>query len=206
MSNHDDFDDNGLDAEPGMLDDDDLGLVDPETLAEADAAEEDAPAGDAERIEALENELAVTKDRMMRLAADLENTRRRAQKEKTEAAQYGISGFARDLLSVADNFERALNAAPGEGEEVTADSMAGLMNGIKMTEKELLTVLQRHGVTRLFPKGEKFDPNLHPAIAHVPGSNGEAQGHVVDVAQPGFVLADRVLRPAMVTVSSGPAE
>ncbi|NHK28020.1 nucleotide exchange factor GrpE [Parvularcula flava] len=202
MSDRNDLENDDLENEPGLLDDEDLGdefgLGDPESM---DLGDEDLT-DEGSRAAQLEEELAATKDRMLRLAADLENTRRRAQKEKTEAAQYGISGFARDLLSVADNFQRALQSAPEEGAEVTAETMAGLINGIRMTEKELLSVFERNGVKRVFPEGEKFDPHLHQAIAHVPG-NGKPAGHVVDVAQPGFVLGERVLRAAMVTVSSG---
>ncbi|MCI5047915.1 MAG: nucleotide exchange factor GrpE [Aquisalinus sp.] len=154
------------------------------------------------RITQLESELEVAKDRMMRLAADLENTRKRAAREKTEASQYAIKNFAGDLLSVADNFQRALESAPEDPTAAGPDVLKGLINGIRMTEKELLTVFERNGVTRIFPAGEPFDPNLHQAIAEVPG-NGEPKGHVVDVAQPGFTIGDRVLRAAMVTVSTG---
>ena len=154
------------------------------------------------RITQLESELEVAKDRMMRLAADLENTRKRALREKTEASQYAIKSFAGDLLSVADNFQRALESAPEDPTAAGPDVLKGLINGIRMTEKELLTVFERNGVTRIFPAGELFDPNLHQAIAEVPG-NGEPKGHVVDVAQPGFTIGDRVLRAAMVTVSTG---
>ncbi|WP_306251318.1 nucleotide exchange factor GrpE [Parvularcula sp. IMCC14364] len=154
------------------------------------------------RITQLESELEVAKDRMMRLAADLENTRKRAAREKTEASQYAIKGFAGDLLSVADNFQRALENAPEDPSAAGPDVLKGLINGIRMTEKELLSVFERNGVTRIFPAGDPFDPNLHQAIAEVPG-NGEPKGHVVDVAQPGFTIGDRVLRAAMVTVSTG---
>lgn len=206
MSDRNDLENDDLENQPGLLDDEDLGegpgdefgLGDPESM---DLGDEDLT-DEVSRAALLEEELAATKDRFLRLAADLENTRRRAQREKTEAAQYGISNFARDLLSVADNFQRALQSAPEEGTEVTAGTMAGLINGIRMTEKEMLSVFERHGVKRVFPEGEKFDPHLHQAIAQVPG-NGTPAGHVVDVAQPGFVLGERVLRAAMVTVSSG---
>ena len=154
------------------------------------------------RIAELQAEVEQEKDRGLRLAAELENTRRRADREKSEAAKYGISSFARDLLSVADNFSRALELAPENPADMDAEGFRGLINGLRMTEKELMTVFERNGIQRISPAGEKFDPNIHQAIAQVPG-NGEPKDHVVDVAAPGFVIGDRVIRAAMVTVSTG---
>ncbi len=162
--------------------------------------EADIEASPEAQIAQLEQDLAVVKDRMLRLAAELENTRRRADREKQDAAKFGISNFARDMLTVADNFQRALDAAP-DG-DAPKDVIESFINGIQLTEKEMMSALQRHGVIRLEPAGEKFDPNLHQAIAEVPG-NGAPAGIVVDIVQPGFVIGERVLRPAMVTVSSG---
>ncbi len=149
----------------------------------------------------VEDELASVKDQVLRLAAELENTRRRAARDKTDAARYAIATFARDLLSVADNFERALSAAPEAGGEASPDAVGNLITGLRMTDKELHTVLERHGVKRIDPKGEKFDPNLHQAVAQMP-SDAPA-GHVAEVAQTGFMIGDRVLRAAMVVVSTG---
>ena len=177
---------------------------DPPVAEKPEAQEEQVPL-DAGAPMAENEEAAKLKDQMMRLAADLENTRRRAEREKREAGQYAIANFARDLISVADNFERALRAAGVSGDDIPeghSDAFNGLVAGIQMTEKELLTTLQRHGVTKLEPAGEKFDPNLHQAVANVPSAE-IAKGCVVDVAQPGFTIGDRVLRAAMVTVSSG---
>jgi molecular chaperone GrpE len=154
------------------------------------------------RIKELEAQVEAEKERALRFAADLENTRRRAEREKGEAARYGITGFARDLLSVADNFARALELAPEDPAQMDADGFKGLINGMRMTEKELMTIFERHGIKRVSPAGEKFDPNIHQAIAQVPG-NGEPKDHVVDVAAPGFTIGDRVIRAAMVTVSTG---
>lgn len=159
---------------------------------------DDQPAPDAPA-----SEVQTLNDRILRLAAELENTRRRAEREKSDAGRYAIANFARDLLGVADNFERALAAVGDDPQTATAETFSGLVAGIRMTEKELLTVLERHGVQRIHPAGEKFDPNLHQAVAQVP-SDAIATGHVVDVAQPGFTIGHRVLRAAMVTVSSGP--
>jgi len=147
-------------------------------------------------------EIEKLKDQVLRLAAELENTRRRAERDKVDIARYAIANFARDLLGVTDNFERALHAAGEENKNPTAETLSGIIAGLRMTEKELLSVLERNGVKRIYPKGEKFDPNLHQAVAQIPGGAVPA-GHVVDVAQPGFTIKDRVLRAAMVTVSSG---
>lgn len=167
-----------------------------------DLREEDRASEDSADTDAREKEIAELNDRILRIAAELENTRRRAEREKGDIGKYAIANFARDLLGVADNFERALRAAGDENAAPTAEAVSGLIAGLRMTEKELLTVLERHGVHRVAPEGEKFDPNLHQAVAQVPGGNIPT-GHVVDVAQPGFTIGDRVLRAAMVTVSSG---
>lgn len=166
----------------------------------------DPPAAEGE-ASADSADVAKLKDQLLRLAAELENTRRRGEREKREAGQYAIASFARDLIGVADNFERALRAAGVTGENVPeghSEAFNGLVGGIQMTEKELLTTLQRHGVTKLEPAGEKFDPNLHQAVAQVPSAD-IPKGHVVDIAQPGYTIGERVLRAAMVTVSAGGA-
>ncbi|MEZ5920824.1 MAG: nucleotide exchange factor GrpE [Parvularculaceae bacterium] len=171
----------------------------PEPVDEFENA--DAPEGSAGSASAaaLAEEVAELNDRILRLAAELENTRRRAEREKQDAGRYAIGSFARDLLAVADNFERALTAAPtGESDE----SVASFITGVKMTERALLSALERHGVKKVDPKGEKFDPNLHQAVAQAPAA-GIPAGHVAEVAQPGFVIGDRVLRAAMVVVSTG---
>ncbi|MGE0408223.1 MAG: nucleotide exchange factor GrpE [Amphiplicatus sp.] len=147
-------------------------------------------------------ELAELNDRVLRLAAELENTRRRAEREKGEASRYAITSFARDLLSVADAFDRALDAAPDPDGAVAPETLSAFITGLKMTDKELHAALERHGVRKISPRGEKFDPNLHQAVAQAPGA--APAGHVLDVAQPGFVIGDRVLRAAMVVVSTGP--
>jgi len=183
-----------------VLGDDDAG-DEPVSSQGADEAGEGDPYA---VIAALQDQVDQLNDRALRLAAELDNTRRRAEREKAEAAQYGIQKFARDLLGVADNFHRALQAAPPEGGEIDPASVPGLIVGVRMTEKELLSVFERHGVRRIEPKGEKFDPNLHQAIAEAPDPDTPS-GHVSDVAQPGFALGDRVLRAAMVVVSKGPA-
>lgn len=171
----------------------------------ANAAPPTDGGGGGDEQPVLGEDAAKLKDQLMRLAAELENTRRRSAREKRDAGQYAIANFARDLIGVADNFERALRAAGVSDDQLPqghSETFNSLVAGIQLTEKELLTTLQRHGVQKLEPSGEKFDPNIHQAVANVPSADIE-KGCVVDVAQPGFTIGERVLRAAMVTVSSG---
>ncbi|WP_375204933.1 nucleotide exchange factor GrpE [Hyphococcus sp.] len=171
---------------------------------EADGQAEEGALDAEAALEAAKKENADLNEKVLRLAAELENTRRRSAREKADAGRYAIANFARDLIGVSDNFERALRIAdenaPAEG---VSDVAKGLIDGLKMTEKELLSVLERHGVKRVAAEREKFDPNLHQAVAQIPHTE-IPHGHVIDVAQQGFTIGDRVLRAAMVTVSSGP--
>jgi molecular chaperone GrpE len=174
--------------------------VDPVDLTEEEIAA--AEAAGLEEIAALEAEISSLNERMLRVAAELENTRRRAEREKLDAGRYAIAQFARDLLGVVDNFERALAAAPEGGDAVPPETSATIIAGLRMTERTLSHTLERHGVVRIDPIGEKFDPNKHQAVAQAPAP-GVQSGHIAAVAQPGFMLADRVLRAAMVVVSTG---
>lgn len=198
------FGDEQLDEIP--LSGDDLFMAE-EDIDESNALRENIEHADIsgdihELLAQKENDLAEMNDRFLRLAAEMENLRRRGEREKQDAGKYAISEFARDLVSVADNFDRALNSIPPETSQISPDTAESLVTGLRMTEKELLAVLQRYGVNRINPTGERFDPNLHQAVAQVPG-NGVPAGHVVDVAQTGFTIGDRVLRAAMVTISLG---
>ena len=169
--------------------------AEPETGAEAAVAETEAPAA---RIAALEAELDECKDRLLRALAEAENTRRRSERERAEAQRYAIAGFARDLLAPADNLRRALDSvAPGE---VKDEKTRSLVEGVAATERELLATFERHGIRRIDPKGERFDHNFHQAIFEAENS-GEPAGTIVEVLQPGYVLHDRLLRPAMVGVA-----
>ena len=183
-----------------------------ETASPANDAANDMPAeGDAAaaspeaQIAALEAEVAELKDRALRALADAENTRRRAERERADTQKFAISGFARDLLAVADNLRRALDSLPLA--EAKDDKTRGLVEGVAATERELLGAFERHGLKRVDPKGEKFDHNLHQAIFEAENS-GQPAGTVTEVLQPGYVLHDRLLRPAMVGVAKGapPAE
>jgi molecular chaperone GrpE len=162
--------------------------------AEAPAAEPSAE----ERLAALEAELADVKDRLLRALAETENVRRRAQREREEAIKYAVAGFAKDLLSTADNLRRALDSVPAS--EIADERAKSLLQGVAATERELLSVFERHGIRRIDPKGERFDHNYHQAIFEVENSQ-EPAGTVVEVLQPGYVLHDRLLRPAMVGVA-----
>jgi len=165
--------------------------------------DEGAAASPAERLVAVEAELAETKDRLLRALAETENVRRRFQRERDDAQKYAIGGFAKDLLSAVDNLRRALDAVPES--EVGDPRTKGLLDGVAATERELLAAFERHGLKRIDPKGQRFDHNFHQAIfeAERPGA---PPGTVIEVLQPGYVLHDRLLRPAMVGVAKGGGE
>ncbi len=151
-------------------------------------------------LAALKAEAAEFKDRMLRALADAENTRRRAEREKLEASQYAISKFARDILAVADNFQRAIEACPKQARDAASPQVKAVIEGVEATERQLLDTLQRHGVKAIDTSDGRFDPNLHQAIAEVPGE-GKPPGTIVNVVQVGYVIGDRLLRPAMVTIA-----
>jgi molecular chaperone GrpE len=155
------------------------------------------------RLAAVEADLAEHKDRLLRALAETENTRRRAQREREDAAKYAITGFAKDLLSAADNLRRALDSLPEA--EVTDQRISNLLAGVAATERELLSVFERHGLRRIDPQGERFDHNFHQAIFEAERAD-QPTGTIVEVLQPGYVLHDRLLRPAMVGVSKQPAK
>ncbi|HTQ34912.1 MAG TPA: nucleotide exchange factor GrpE [Stellaceae bacterium] len=163
-------------------------------------AAETAPIMPEERITALETELADSQDKLLRALAETENVRRRAQRERVDAERYGFSKFAGDLLSVADNLRRALDSLPES--EARDDRTRGLLAGVAATERELLAAFERHGLKRIDPKGERFDHNFHQAVFEVENKDRPA-GTVVEVLQPGYVVHDRLLRPAMVGVAKG---
>ncbi|HWB50410.1 MAG TPA: nucleotide exchange factor GrpE [Stellaceae bacterium] len=167
---------------------------------EAEAAADAAPATPEERIATLEAEFAEAQDKLLRALAETENTRRRAQRERADAEKYGISRFAEGLLSVADNLRRALDSLPES--EAKDDRTKSLLAGVAATERELLSAFERHGLKRIEAKGEKFDHNFHQAVFEMENT-GKPAGTVVEVLQPGYVLHDRLLRPAMVGVAKG---
>lgn len=151
-------------------------------------------------IQALNAENADLKDQRLRALAELENTRRRAEREKQDASQYAVTKFARDMLNVADNFGRALAACPKDLREAADPQVKGVIEGVEVTERQLLSTLESHGVKMIDTTDAKFDPNLHQAVAEVPGE-GKPAGAIVHVIQTGFTINGRLLRPAMVTVA-----
>lgn len=157
-------------------------------------------AADAERA-ALQDENAALKDKLLRTMAEMENLRRRTEREKSDTAKYAISQFARDVLTVSDNMRRAIEAVP---DEAVADDapLKSLLDGVEVTERELTNALERHGIKRLEPKGERFDPHLHQAMFEIDRPDVVA-GTVLDVLQAGYMIDDRVLRPALVSVAKG---
>jgi molecular chaperone GrpE len=159
-----------------------------------------APESPEERLAALEAELADTKDRLLRALAETENTRRRFQRERDDTQKYAVSSFAKDLLSAVDNLRRALDAMPEA--DIADPRTKSLLDGVAATERELLAAFERHGLRRIDPKGEAFDHNFHQAIFEAERPDTPA-GTVVEVLQPGYVLHDRLLRPARVGVAKG---
>ncbi len=151
---------------------------------------------------ALEREHAEMRDRLLRTLAEMENLRKRTEREVANSRLYGVTSFARDILVVADNMRRALEAVPPEVRANAQGSVKALVDGVELTERELLKALEKNGVRQYSPQGEKFDPNLHQAMFEVPDASIPA-GSVVQVVQPGYKIGERVLRPALVGVSKG---
>lgn len=170
-----------------------------ETNAQPEAAPETSPETVLDAA-ALEAELAKARDEVLRALAEVENTRRRAQREAQDARTYAIDRFAADLLPVADTLSRALQAAPRDSSD---EALKNLITGLELTERTLLDVFSRHGLRRVGAVGEQFDPKLHQAVAQAPSNH--PSGVVAEVMQPGYVLGDRTVRAAMVLVSSGQA-
>jgi molecular chaperone GrpE len=150
----------------------------------------------------LAKEAADLKDRLLRTLAEMENLRRRTEREVADARTYAVTNFARDVLGVADNMERAMQALDDEIREKADAGVKALLDGVELTERELIKVMEKHGIKRLDPKGEKFDPNFHQAMFEMPDPTVPS-GMVAQVVQPGYKIGDRVLRPALVGVSKG---
>jgi molecular chaperone GrpE len=163
---------------------------------QADPAATD-PVAEAKR------EAAEYKDRLLRTLAEMENLRKRTEREVTDARLYGIASFAREVLAVADNMHRALGAISPELREQGDAQVKSLIEGVELTERELMKALEKSGVKKFSPQGEKFDPNLHQAMFELETSEGPP-GYVAQVIQAGYMIGDRVLRPAMVAVSKAP--
>jgi molecular chaperone GrpE len=169
----------------------------PET-PETEAAETAAP----DPMAVLAREAAEMKDRLLRTLAEMENLRRRTEREVADARAYGVTSFARDILAVADNMERAMKALDDEIRDKADAGVKALLDGVELTERELIKVMEKHGVKKLEPHGQKFDPNLHQAMFELPDPSVPA-GTIVQVMQPGYTIGERVLRPALVGIAKG---
>lgn len=177
----------------------------PAPAAEPAAAAAEPPADPEAEIAQLREQAASMRDQTLRALAELENTRRRAERERQDIAKYAISDFARDLLSTADNLRRALDAVPSDaiGQDAV---LTNLNDGVAATERELLSALEKYGITKIASLDEKFDPNFHQAMFEVPDS-GKPAGIIVQVVQDGYMIHDRLLRPALVGIAkAAPAQ
>jgi molecular chaperone GrpE len=176
--------------------------------ARATETASDQPASEAaaeptpDPVAVLTKEVAELKDKHLRALAEMENLRRRTEREIVDGRLYGIAGFARDVLGIADNMRRALDAVGSDMREQADAGVKALLDGVELTERELLKTLEKHGIKKFEPLGEKFDPNLHQAMYEVPDPALPA-GTVVQVVQAGYKIGERILRPAMVAVSKG---
>ncbi len=182
-------------------------MTDNSENTENDPVENEAPDASApqedqqdDKLAAAVAEIADLKDRLLRAVAETENLRRRSDREKADAANYAMTAFARDLLSVGDNLRRALDSIPEDTD--LGDNAKTLVEGIEMTERELLNMLERHNIKKIDPMGEKFSHDLHQALFELPDT-GEEDGTIVQVMQVGYKIKDRLLRPAMVGVAKG---
>jgi molecular chaperone GrpE len=174
------------------------------TEAAAAPPEEQAPQGNdpAAELEALRAEHAAVKDRLLRALAEMENLRRRTEREVADAKTYGIASFARDAVTLADNLRRALDSFPAEARAAMEPHVAALVEGVELTERDFLSRLARFGVKKIDAQGARFDPNQHEALFEIPDESQPA-GTVAQVIEPGYSIGERVLRPAKVGVTRG---
>jgi molecular chaperone GrpE len=174
--------------------------TDAHSSPDADPAPEAAP--EPAPSTALDRELADAKDRLLRTLAEMENMRKRTEREVADSRIYAITAFARDILTVADNMHRAMQALDDELRAKADTGIKALLDGVELTERELMNALEKHGVKRIEPLGQKFDPNRHQAMYEVEDASVPS-GSVVQVVQAGYLIGERVLRPALVAVSKG---
>ena len=167
-------------------------MTEPQEEQEPESAENEAPAAES-------NDAAALKDQLLRALAEAENTRRRAQKEREDTAKYAVANFAREMLTVADNFARALEAVPKNTDDPVVKN---LVAGVEATERQLQAALERFGIKKLEPLGQPFDPNFHRVMVEIDNPE-HPPGTVVQVMQPGYVIHDRLLREALVAVAKG---
>ena len=160
---------------------------------------------EAKSWEALESEIGALKDRLLRAVAETENVRRRAERERSEALQYAAARFAKDILSVGDNLRRALTALEGVDKATLPDGIQNLLTGVELTERELLSTFARHGIKPFDPTGQKFDPHQHEVMFEIPGTD-QPNGTILQVIETGYMIGDRLLRPARVGIAKGEAK
>ena len=167
---------------------------------EAPATENTAPAADNTALAAVQAELTETKDKMLRALAEADNARKRAERSQIDTTKFAVAGFARDLLDVADNLRRAIDAIPAE--KRADETIANLLQGIEATERVMLATFERNGVRKIAPTSGQFDPNHHEAMfeADVPGKK---HGEIIQLVEPGYMIHERLLRPARVGVAKG---
>lgn len=178
--------------------------ADAELETNGQPAAEAPEAGADERVAKLEAEVTSLKDQLLRAMAETENTRRRAQRDREDASKYAVSSFAKDLVSVADNLRRALEAVPPEGREKD-EMLKSLAVGVEATERQLLGAFERAAIKKVDPTGEPFDPNFHQVMFEIENT-GKPAGTVVQVLQPGYTIHGRLLREAMVGVAKAQPE
>lgn len=170
-----------------------------------DAANQDAEApaaAEPDPIELLRAENNELRDRFLRLAAEMDNLRRRTDRDVKDAKSYAVAGFARDMLAVSDNLRRALDAVPTEMRAAADAALTTLLEGVELTERSMLSALERHGIKKIEAEGQKFDPHFHQAMFEIPNA-AVPNNTVVQVVQAGYTIGERVLRPAMVGVAKG---
>jgi molecular chaperone GrpE len=190
-------------TDPREANEDQAGSAD-SAKAETQKADADPGLHVGADLDALLTENAEMRDRLLRTMADMENLRRRTEREKADTARYAVTSFARDVLTVGDNLKRTIEHVPAEA-AAQDPALKSFLEGVELTERELLNVLERHGVTRIDPLGQRFDPNCHQAMYEVPNPD-VPEGTVVDVMQAGYTIGARCLRPALVAVAKGGAK
>lgn len=160
--------------------------------------EDGAEGADQDRTSVLEAEVARLKDHLLRALAETDNLRKRSSKEREDAGKYAVSAFAKDMIEIADNFQRAIDAVTPEA-KAADQNLKNIMDGIEATERGMLKALEKHGIRKVEPMGQVFDPNFHEVMFESP-LPGKPAGTVIQVIEPGYILHDRLLRPARVGV------
>ena len=205
MISEDDMDDLQSD-EPQDSDDfdEDIENLDATEDGDADEADDDVDISPEPIVLTPEQQVSELKDQLLRAMAETQNVRRRADRDRTDASKYAVTNFARDMLTVADNLRRTIESAKPGSEPPAENADQAFMEGVEMTERDLLASLERHGIKQISPMGEKFDHNFHQAMFEMETANKDP-GVIVQVVQEGFVIGERLLRPAMVGVAKAPA-